>query len=348
MLFLILVFLLAFTLLFSSQIETVINTGTSSSNAVLDEAGLQVHFIDVGQGDGIVIEFPDGKTMIVDAGPSGNADNLLDYIDNNIFEHTTTPTFDYMLITHSDTDHIGAVDEVLDAYQVNTIYRPEIYATYNNLETVPIGRTGVDTQTYEKVIARVLNEPNSTIIFNEGGLTITGGSGLDAYIITFYSPLEHYYTDVNDYSPIITLQYREKTIMLTGDAPVEVEEDVMGAFILPQVDVLKLGHHGSETSTGSSLLSQIDVTYAVISAGENNTYGHPDQETINRLLYSGVNSSNIFSTIDNGSIIANVTISGELNLFTQVESLPVYIEWEYVVYSLIGLLFVGIFVKKAN
>ena len=306
-----------------------------------------MHFVNVGQGDGILIELPDGKTMIIDAGPSGSATKLLDYIDNNIFENREK-VFDYMILTHSDTDHIGGVDEVLDEYQINNIYRPENYSSYIDSETLlpveetPIGRLDTSTQTYGKVIKRVLSEPNCNIIFNFEGLTIAGGTGLDAYIFTFYSPAEHSYDDVNDYSPIITLQYRNQAILLTGDASIENEEQVLSKYTLPQRDVLKLGHHGSSTSTGASLLSATGVTYAIISVGENN-YGHPNEETINRLIYSGVNENNILSTKDNGNILVNITQEEDILIFTEVESLPVYIEWEYVVITIILTLFITTF-----
>jgi competence protein ComEC len=343
--FLLLVLAMLISLKYSNQIEAVINTGYSENNAFLDEGGLQVHFVNVGQGDGIVIEFPDNKTMIIDAGPSGNADSLIDYIDNNIFEDTTTPYFDYMVITHSDTDHIGAADEILDAYQVNTIYRPKIFATYNNLETATQDQRGVDTQTYHKVIERVLTEPNSNIIFNEEGLVITGGTGLDAYILTFYSPSADYYADVNDFSPIIVLQYRSRAIMLTGDATIEIEEEVVEEYDLPQIDVLKLGHHGSNTSTSSALLAEINTTYAIVSAGEDNNYGHPHQEVLNRLVYSGVKTRDIFITFEHGNILANVNTNGEINIFTEVASLPVYIEWKYIAGSLLIVAFSVCFVR---
>ncbi|MDD4210854.1 MAG: MBL fold metallo-hydrolase [Clostridia bacterium] len=337
---------LAFSLMFTSQIETIINTGYSANNAVLDEDGLLVHFVDVGQGDSIIIEFPDNKKMIIDAGPSGSATKLLDYIDNNIFENTSNARFDYMILTHSDADHIGGADEVLDAYQVDKIYRPEIYATYNGLEVAEAGRLAVDTQIYAKTIERVLTEPTIyPVEFSFAGEIILGGDGLDAYIITFYSPSENYYSDVNEFSPIIVLQYRNRAIMLTGDANTEIEEEVVADYDLPQIDVLKLGHHGSNTSTSSELLSEINVTYAIVSAGEDNSYGHPDQETINRLIYSGVSANNIFITFENGNIIANINTSGDVSIFTQVESLPIYIEWKYVVLTLIAISFGLCFVK---
>ena len=344
--FIVLAFLCLITIPFKNQIETLINVGYTNNNAQLDEQGLQVHFVNVGQGDGILIELPDGKTMIIDAGPSGNAPRLIDYIENNIFEKTTEKVFDYMIITHSDTDHIGAADEILDEYQVNNVYRPEIFATYNNLETVEVGQSGVDTQTYAKVIERVLSEPFCNIVFNIEGITITGGVDDDEYVFTFYSPNESYYSDVNKFSPIIVLEYKNKRIMLTGDATIENEQQVLQNFTLPQVDVLKLGHHGSNTSTSSELLAQINITYAVVSAGKNNSYGHPHQETINRLIYSGVSENNIFNTSVNGNILANITTSGYLHIFTDVESLPIYIEWEYVVLGSIIILFYLSFTLK--
>jgi beta-lactamase superfamily II metal-dependent hydrolase len=165
-------------------------------------------------------------------------------------------------------------------------------------------------------------------------------------VFTFYSPNESYYSDVNKFSPIIVLEYKNKRIMLTGDATIENEQQVLQNFTLPQVDVLKLGHHGSNTSTSSELLAQINITYAVVSAGKNNSYGHPHQETINRLIYSGVSENNIFNTSVNGNILANITTSGYLHIFTDVESLPIYIEWEYVVLGSIIILFYLSFTLK--
>jgi competence protein ComEC len=306
---------------------------------------LQVHFINVGQGDAIVVEFPDGKTMLVDAGPSGNADKLIDYIDNNIFENNED-TFDYMVITHSDTDHIGAMDEILIEYQVNTVYRPHIYATYNNTETFE-GTIGMekDTQTYAKVIEGVQAEPSCNVIFTETDMLISGGSGEATYSLTFLSPIETDYSDPNEYSPIMLLEFKNKRIMLTGDATIDNEEEIINKYDLPKVDLLKLGHHGSSTSTSEALLAEIDIEYAIISVGEDNSYNHPNQETVNRLIYSGVEDHKILATDENGNIIANVNLAGELNLFEDVESLPTYIEWEYVIITIIMLSFGMCFVK---
>jgi competence protein ComEC len=342
---------------FRGVIESNINTGYNDENAVLDSAGLQVHFIDVGQGDGIVIEFPDGKTMIVDAGLSGNAPDLIDYIDNNVFENNED-TFDYMLITHSDRDHVGAIDEVLLEYQVNTIFRPKIYAVDSYtppgeeeilvVESAPQGGIERMTDIYAKAIYYVLNEPDSTMIFSEEGLVINGGSGENAYSITFLSPSEDDYSDVNEFSPIIVLEYRSRRIMLTGDATTDNEQTVVDSYDVSDIDVLKLGHHGSDTSTSAELLAEATPQFAIISVGEDNSYNHPKQETINRLIYAGVDANNIFRTDLNGNIIANVNTQGEVNIFTQVESLPVYIEWEYLAGTIIVAGFMLSFMKSSK
>ncbi|MGD9901170.1 MAG: ComEC/Rec2 family competence protein [Spirochaetales bacterium] len=345
--FIILLTALIGSLFYTEQIETLINVGYSNNGAVLDENGLVVHFVNVGQGDGIVIELPDDKTMIIDGGPTSSADDLIDYIDNNVFDSGTS-TFDYMVLTHSDADHIGAIDEILGAYQVNNIYRPKIYATYENIadgyetiETAPNGTKSTDTLTYYKAIDAVLNEPNCDIYFTDEicGTSINGGSGANSYSITFLSPSQSYYSDTNEYSPIMVLEYNGKTMMFTGDAPISSEEEVLNNYTLGHIDLLKLGHHGSDTSTGTELLSAITPTYAIISVGANNSYGHPSEETINRLLYSGVLREDIFRTDENGNIVANVNILGDINIFVQVDSLPTYIEWEYVAGTLIVIAF---------
>lgn len=344
--FLILASLIIISLAFSNAIESVINNGVNENMATLDHNGLQAHFINVGQGDAIMLELPDNKTMLIDAGPSGNADKLIDYLNNNVLEETNI--IDYVVITHSDTDHIGAMDEILDTYQVNKIYRPRIYATYNNLETAPEGSQSKDTQTYHKVIERVVAEPDCEVVFSdEGSLDILGGSGLSAYQIKFLSPNEGYYSDVNDFSPIMLIEYSGKIIMLTGDASLDVEEEVMLNHSLPEVDILKLGHHGSSTSTGSELLTVIKPDYAVVSASEDNQYNHPHQETINRLIYAGTDVNNILETSNNGSINFNITTNGQLNIFTEFTSIPVYIQYEAIAISIIIVLFFVSF-KKTN
>lgn len=330
-LFLIILTSCLISLYYSNSIETLINVGYSEDFTVLDEDGLQVHFVDVGQGDAIVIEFPDGNTMLIDAGTTSVSDELIAYINSNIFEAGEEPVFEYMVITHSHEDHVGGMDEILDEYQINNIYRPKIYASYNDTEVVLEGMAEEDTQSYARVIERVLTEPNCNVILSATDMLISGGSGADAYSLTFLSPIESYYSDINEYSPIMLLEYKGKRIMLTGDATMENEENILEKYDLPKVDLLKLGHHGSNTSTSEELLNQIDITYAVISVGEDNSYNHPSQETINRLLYSGVSQENIYATDENGSIIANVNLQGDLNIFSDVENMPTYVEWEYIV-----------------
>jgi competence protein ComEC len=344
--FIILAFLLVYSLTYSNYIETLINVGYSHNNATLDENGLVVHYVDVGQGDCIIIEFPDGRKMIIDSGTTQSKNLLLDYIDNNIFENPINEgVFDYMLITHNHSDHIGASYEILDNYQVNTVYRPNIYATYNSLEAPPENSSYDDSQLYASVIEKINQEPNCNVITSQSGLSFTGGDALNAYILTFYSPTLNYYSNENEYSPIVVLQYRQKSVMLTGDATFSNEENVLQASNLPQIDILKVAHHGAKFSTSNQFLQQISPEYAVITVGEENIYSHPHQETINRLLYSGIEQENILRTDLSGNIITNINTSGDINIFLQVKSLHIYVKWGYVVVVLIVTVFTLTFVK---
>ena len=125
------------------------------------------------------------------------------------------------------------------------------------------------------------------------------------YNIKFYSPNKDSYSDVNDFSPIIIASYKDYSIALTGDAEKEVEEEVLELYKLPNVDALKLGHHGSSSSTTQAFLEALDPEYIFITVGAGNKYGHPTEEVLKRLEDYNI-GTNIFRTDQNGDIIFSV------------------------------------------
>ncbi len=334
---------------FKQPIESAINsTAQMDTDATkIDDNGLSVHFIDVGQGDSIAIKFPDGKKMLVDAGTSSCQKSLVNYLNNKFFKNGDN-VFDYVLLTHSDADHCGGMAYVCQNFVINTIYRPYIYSKYSNNNInfdETNGNSTRKTVCESKVYYNTISAFNSEIASDGTSAKIVWTDIDDAnstdkifgenYSIDFYAPTTTYVTQsagtiVNDYSPIMVLNYNGKKIMLTGDASTTSESLAMQRQTLPDVDLLKVGHHGSKTSSGQQFLNQIKPEIAVISVGKNNTYHHPTQEALNRLNSVG---AKIYRTDTNGAIIANVTSqTGELNMYVGVASdNTVYIYVEYLI-----------------
>lgn len=296
---------------------------------------LKVHYLDVGQGDCTVIDFPDGKTMIIDAGKGYNSVKtaITTFIDENYgadFKY-----FDYAILTHPDDDHCGSMGYVLENYPAKVCYRPNVEATAKGY-TDPAGvlPKGKETASYKTAIEAMYTEVDGTpsVVYitdpSDEEQTITGGTGEDAYSFTFYSPLSEKYTDWNDYSPIMILSYRGFELALSGDAEKTNESEFVQKVqnaktdgITDKYDIftddytvhaIKCGHHGSRTSTSQAYIDAITTpdgaknAYYIISCGKGNTYKHPHEETLKRLAAMGVPDENILRTDIIGSIVLSV------------------------------------------
>lgn len=219
---------------------------------------VSVHFIDVSQGDCQLIELPEGKTMLIDAGDNGTEDRIIDYI-----ESLGIKKIDYLVATHPHADHIGGMAEVIANFDIGEIYMPKIQ---NN------------TKTFEDMLD-VIGEKNLTITSAESGKVLFDYSGVRAEIL---SPKKgETYEEMNNYSAVLMLQCGDKRFLFMGDAEKDVEEEILKKDL--DADVLKVGHHGSTTSSSKKFLEKVSPEYAVISCGEGNDYGHPHKETINNL-----------------------------------------------------------------
>lgn len=232
--------------------------GYFGRNNVSQNDYVSVHFIDVSQGDCQLIELPEGKTMLIDAGDNGTEDRIIDYI-----ESLGIKKIDYLVATHPHADHIGGMAEVIANFDIGEIYMPKIQ---NN------------TKTFEDMLD-VIGEKNLTITSAESGKVLFDYSGVRAEIL---SPKKgETYEEMNNYSAVLMLQCGDKRFLFMGDAEKDVEEEILKKDL--DADVLKVGHHGSTTSSSKKFLEQVSPEYAVISCGEGNDYGHPHKETINNL-----------------------------------------------------------------
>ena len=261
-------------------------SGSSAPSATAQTStNVTLKFIDVGQGEAILIALPE-KTILIDAGPTGSAPKIA-----QVLQELGRNKIDYLVATHPDEDHIGGMADVISNTQIGTIYAPN---KTNN------------TATYRKFLAAIQNN-NLQITLAEAGTII---DQTDSYKLEILWPKKDAnFPDTNDYSIIIKLTVGNKTFLFTGDAPTNAILNSNPGHI----DVLKVSHHGSRTGTTEQLVRKFSPTYAVVSYALDNSYGHPMQSVLNALHKHSVE---IWGTGANGTITitcdgTNIDISGE-------------------------------------
>lgn len=235
---------------------------------------LEVHFIDVGQGDSTLI-LCGGEAMLIDAGNNDQGTKIQNYLTKQ-----GVTKLKYMIGTHPDADHIGGMDVVLYKFDCDTILMPS--------ETK-------DTATYRDVVDTMKNKGYKNTL-PEAGKEYSLGEA----IFTILSP-EKDYDNSNDNSIAIRLVYGEKSFLLTGDAEEDAEKDMLQSGNLLKSDVYKAGHHGSKTASSEDFMKAVSPKYAVISCKEGNSYGHPHAATMNTFRAMGIE---VFRTDEQGTIVA--------------------------------------------
>ncbi len=221
----------------------------------------EVHYIDVGQGDCSLI-ICDGKTMLVDAGENGHETEVLNYLRMKKIDK-----LDYIIASHQHTDHIGGLPEVLDEIGADNIIMPRL-----TKEQTPTNST------YTAFLNSIKNS-GSKVIASKVGATYTLGSAS----FEILGPVTNEVEDINSMSVIVKLTYGENTFLFTGDAEKDEERSVIAAGADLDCDVLKVGHHGSGTSSCKDFLDAVTPEICVIQVGADNDYGHPHENIVERL-----------------------------------------------------------------
>lgn len=249
-------------------------TAEESENIVLEgEDILQIHFFDVGQADSILM-ISDGKTMLMDGGNNEDGDLVVSNI-----KKLGISKLDYVIGTHPHEDHIGGLDNVISAFEIGTIYMPKVQT---------------NTKTFEDVLDIVASKNLSVTSPKVGDKFMVGK--VECEVMLCGDGLKEEQENLNLSSLVIRVVYKEQSYLFMGDSEKENENSRKWQ----QTNVLKVGHHGSDTSSSQSFLNQILPQIAIISVGKDNSYGHPKQITLDKLNKLG---TLIYRTDEKGNIL---------------------------------------------
>lgn len=247
-----------------------------ASGAFQEGSGLEVHYLDVGQGDCTLI-LCDGHAMLIDAGDNDKGTAVQSYLESQ-----GVTELDYVIGTHPDADHIGGLDVILYKFDCQTVLMPDFEK---------------DTRTYDDVI-QTMKQKRYENTSPRTGETFELGSA----VFTIVAPNGEYGDNANDYSIGILLQHGGNRFLFTGDAEEASEADMLENGMDLKADVFKAAHHGSRTANTEEFLNAVDPDYMVISCGQDNSYGHPHAEVMNRLRIMGIS---VFRTDEQGTIVAH-------------------------------------------
>lgn len=295
---------------------------TTAGTITFGDGTLEVKVLDIGQGDCILITFPDNQVMVMDIGSELGTPSPWDAINSEL-TNRNIKTIDYLFLSHSDYDHVREGKKLCENYEIKNFYIPRVDKDMSNTWS-----NFVDTMNAETYGENAKSNIKETV----GTFTISGQN----WSMKCISYDEADYPNVkesssapvkNSVSPICFLTYSQRTIVLTGDANERNEEYLLEKGYLDgyDADVLKVAHHGSKSSTCEDFLNKVDCEYAIISSSADNDYGHPTPELITRLdEYQDLRKDGdfdgykqVYMTKDDGDVTVQVGKNGNMNLISE-------------------------------
>ncbi|AKA70799.1 ComEC/Rec2 family competence protein [Clostridium scatologenes] len=263
-------FVIIFTFSACSDTKNVSNNPIKSNENII-----KVNYIDIGQGDSQLIQV-NGKNLLIDAGPNESIDKLMNYLSKQNIKK-----LDYVIATHPDEDHIGGMSSVIKKYDIGEFYAPKKLT---------------NTRTFENMVT-ALKSKNLKINAGKAGMNLNLGKNVTCQML---APNNDKYKDTNNYSIVVKITYGESKFLFTGDAEKISETEMLSKNFDLSADVLKVGHHGSSSSSSKEFLDKVNPKIAIISCGKNNKYGHPHHEILTQLKNRKVQ---IYRTDVDGSIV---------------------------------------------
>jgi competence protein ComEC len=267
-----------FFVFFMSIILILIGCSSSredSNVTSLKENAIKVHYIDVGQGDSILIQV-NNKNLLIDAGTTDSTDKLLSYLSKQNISR-----LDYVIATHPHEDHIGGMAAIIRKFKIGQFYAP---------------RKTASTRTFENMI-NALKSKNLKINTAKEGVTIDLEKNAECVML---APNSDNYDSTNNYSAVLKITYGNSNFLFMGDAEKLSEREILSKNLNVNCDMLKVGHHGSTSSSSPEFLDRVSPKIAVISCGKSNDYGHPHKPTIKALNNRKIQ---IYRTDIDGNII---------------------------------------------
>lgn len=245
---------------------------------------LKVHFIDIGQGDSILIQY-NTRTMLIDTGPKEKEDELLEYLDSQNIKK-----IDYLILTHQHNDHIGNASKVIKKYNIGMLYMPDVTSNSNEFETM--------TNSIDKRKLKITRPiPGSSFSFGD----------VQCFIL---APNSKDYENENDYSIVIKMTFKNTSFLFTGDAQFYSENEMINKGYDLSADVLKIGQHGNNKATSEEFLNLVNPKYAALSCAKNDSNDHPSKATMKLLKSKNIP---VFRTDECGTILC--TSDGEIITF---------------------------------
>lgn len=225
---------------------------------------MKVHFLDVGQADCILVQMPNGKNMLVDAGDENDGPEIIRFLQSQ-----GVVDIDVLVATHPHHDHIGSMDDVIRNFNVKKIYMPNL---------------PYDTAYYHDLF-KIINEKHIPVDRAKAGVKFRFGFSVK---VDMLAPSSSYYKYINDYSAVLKVTHGNNKFLLMADAGVQSEEELLASKTDVRADVLKVGHHGANTGTKMPFLKAVKAKTAIISVGHNNPYNYPSKEVLYRLNRLGM------------------------------------------------------------
>lgn len=269
------VLIMALVLTGCAGLPSATGPGSVEHSKAAAGSDLKVHFIDVGQGDSTLIE-KDGHFMLIDAGERDQGQGVVSYLKKQ-----GVGKLDYVIGTHPHSDHIGGLETVIKAFDVEKVIMPEKAHTTKQYERL------LDA-IEEKGLKITLPEPGTSYELGEASFQIIAPNG-------------KYGNELNNWSVGIRLDYGKNSFVLCGDAEKKAESDMLANGLSLKADVLKLSHHGSSTSSSREFIQRVNPKYAIVSSGKNNDYGHPHKEVLELMKEKNIQ---VFRTDQLGTIVA--------------------------------------------
>lgn len=261
---------------------------SSEVKTVVDDGGLTVHYIDVGQADAELLECG-GEYMMIDGGNAADSSLVVSYLNDLGINRLK-----YVVATHAHEDHLGGLSGILSQYTADNVF---------------CSQTSYSTKVFNNFKKYTENQGKEIQVPNVGDVYTLGNSE-----IKVLGPVKET-NDMNNRSIVLRVTYGNTAFLFEGDAEREEEQDILNSGADVSADVLKVGHHGSSTSTTYPYLREVMPEYAVISCGKNNKYGHPHEETLSKLRDAGVK---VYRTDESGHIVIHsdgndITVQTEKN-----------------------------------